>query len=144
MKLVQPLINQGYHLYFDNFYTSVTLVKELLQLSIPATGTTAENRRGYPDSMKKGKEWAKREQRGSMRWERDGVCLALQWKDNRPVTMLTSIDHANDQVYVDRNEKWGNAGQQIRLRQPKAGQNYNQYMNAADRSDQILAKNRQH
>ena len=141
MKLVQPLINQGYHLYFDNFYTSVTLVKDLFQLSIPATGTAAENRRGFPDSMKKGKEWAKREHRGSMRWERDGVCLALQWKDNRPVTMLTSTDHANDHVHVDRNEKRGNAWQQIRVRQPKAVQNYNQYMNAVDRSDQILAKN---
>ena len=32
MKLVQPLINQGYHLYFDNFYTYITLVKDLFQL----------------------------------------------------------------------------------------------------------------
>lgn len=56
MKLVQPLINQGYHLYFDNFYSSFTLVKDLFQLLIPATGTAPENRRGFLDSMKKGKE----------------------------------------------------------------------------------------
>lgn len=105
MKLVQPLINQGYHLYFDNFYTSVTLVKDLFHLMIPATGTAAENRRGFPDSMKNSKKWAQRKQRGSMRWERDGVCLALQCKDNRPVTMLTSIDNANDFLFIDRNEK---------------------------------------
>ena len=53
--------------------------------------------------MKKRKEWARGEQQGSMRWERDRVCLALQWRDNRPVTILTLIDHANDYVHVDRN-----------------------------------------
>ena len=141
MKLVQPLINQGYHLYFDNFYTSVTLVKDLFRLMIPATGTAFENRRGFPDSMKNSKQWARRKQRGSMRWERDGVCLALQWKDNRPVTMLTSIDNANDFLFIDRNEKVRNVWQRVRVKQPKAVHNYNQYMNAVDRSDQILAKN---
>lgn len=141
MRLVQPLINQGYHLYFDNFYTSVTLVKDLFRLMIPATGTAAENRRGFPESMKNSKQWARREQRGSMRWKRDGVCLALQWKDNRPVTMLTSIDNANDFVNVDRNEKVRNVWQRVRVKQPKAVHHYNQYMNAVDRSDQIIAKN---
>ena len=53
MKLVTPLMNQGYHLYFDNFYTSVRLVKDLFQGLIPATGTAAQNRRGFPESMKK-------------------------------------------------------------------------------------------
>ena len=141
MKLMQPLINQGYHLYFDNYYTSVKLVKDLFTLMIPATGTAAENRRGFPFSMKNGKEWARRERRGSMRWVRDGVSLALQWKDNRPVTMVTSIDSANDFLYIDRNEKVGNAWQRVRVKQPKAFHNYNQFMNAVDRSDQFLANN---
>ena len=47
-----------------------------------------------------------------MRWKRDGVCLALQWKDNRPVTILTSTDNANDFIHVDRNEKVHNLWQQ--------------------------------
>ena len=67
MRLVAPLMDQGYHLYFDNFYTSVKLVKDLFQALIPATGTAAENRRGFPDSMKKGPQWAPCKERGSMR-----------------------------------------------------------------------------
>ena len=33
----------------------------------------------------------KKRERGAMRWVRDGEMLAMQWKDNKPVTMLTDI-----------------------------------------------------
>ena len=48
MGLVTPLINQGYHVFFDNFYTSVKLVNELFLLKTPSCGTVAENRKGFP------------------------------------------------------------------------------------------------
>lgn len=140
MRLMTPLLNQGYHLYFDNFYTSVKLVKDLFLAGTPSTGTAAENRKGFPDSMKKGSEWAKKLDRGSMRWERDGVCLAQQWKDNRPVTILSSIENANDFIRVERNEKVDNQWTRREVRQPKAISNYNKYMNGVDRSDQLLSK----
>ena len=82
MRLVTHLMNPGYHIYFANFYTSVKLVKDLFQVLIPATGTDAKNRRGFLESMKKGQQWARRKDRRSMRWGRDGICLAQQWKDN--------------------------------------------------------------
>lgn len=143
MRLVQPLINQGYHLYCDNFCTSVKLMKDLFRLMIPATGAVAEKHRGIPNALKKGKQWANTERRGSLRWVRDDVCLVLQWKDNRPppVTMLTSIDSANDFVLVDRKEKVGNVRQHVKIKQPNAVHNYNQHMNAVYRSDEILAEN---
>jgi len=141
MKLMEPLLNQGYHLYFDNFYTSVKLVKDLFSVGVPSTGTAAENRKGFPNSMKQGKQWAKRVDRGSIRWERDGVCLAQQWKDNKPVTMLSSIANANDYVMVDRKEKTNLRWRTVNIRQPKVIQDYNHFMNRVDRSDQLLSKN---
>ncbi|KAL9952956.1 hypothetical protein ACROYT_G040289 [Oculina patagonica] len=63
---------------------------------------------GFPNSMKNSKHLAKRKQRGSMRWGRD-VWLALQWKDNKPVTILTSIDSSYD-VYIDKGS-WYNQPQ---------------------------------
>ena len=107
MRLINPLLNQGYHLFFDNFYTSVLLIKDLFGLGTPACGTTCENRRGFPLSMKNGKQWARKKARGSMRWKRDGCCLAIQWKDNKAVTILSSINNANDCTIVSRKERVG-------------------------------------
>lgn len=127
-------------MYFDNFYTSPKLVKDLFHTNIPSFGTAAENRRAFPEAMKKGKEWARIKERGEMRWVRDNNCLALQWIDNRPVTMLTSIHVANEYGQVQRKQKVANRWQSIRVRQPKAIDDYNSYMNGVDRSDQIIGK----
>lgn len=141
MRLINPLLNQGYHLFFDNFYTSVLLIKDLFGLGTPACGTTCENRRGFPLSMKNGKQWARKKARGSMRWKRDGCCLAIQWKDNKAVTILSSINNANDCTIVSRKERVGTTWSTINVKQPKVIEIYNQHMNGVDLSDQRLASN---
>ena len=132
MKLITPLLHQGYHLYIDNFYTSVKLVKDLFGMQILVTGTAGENRRGFPPTMKNGKKWAKSLERGAMRRGRDRVCLAQQWKDNKPVTILSSIECANDFVFTTRKQKNDNRWVNIDIKQ---------YMNGVDRSDQLMAQN---
>ena len=82
-KLMQGYENQGYHLFCDNFYSSVTLAHHLYERGILYTGTILETRRDFPASLKGGKEWAKKKARGDMRWERDPPDLALQWLDNK-------------------------------------------------------------
>ena len=42
---------------------------------------------------------------------------------------------------VERNQKVGNAWRKVNVRQPKTIDQYNNYMNAVDRSDQMLGKN---
>ena len=59
MRLMTPYLNQGYHLFVDNFYTSVTHFKALFTQGVPATGTIMETRRNFPAVLKNGKEWAK-------------------------------------------------------------------------------------
>ncbi|KAK3730453.1 hypothetical protein QZH41_005234 [Actinostola sp. cb2023] len=82
--------------------------------------------------MKGGKTWAKKKARGSMRWERDEECLALQWVDNRLVTMLSTIDNANEYVTAQRKSKVGQKWTNMEVKQPKAVNRYNSYMNAVD------------
>ena len=48
MTLVQRFAFQGYEVYFDNFYTSPTLLNDLLELEIVATGTLNVKRIGVP------------------------------------------------------------------------------------------------
>lgn len=74
--------------------------------------------------MKKAQEWARRKNQGVMRWDRDGNCLTLQWKDNRPVTMLTSIHVANEFRQVDKKAKVDNRWQNVKVQQPKAIDEY--------------------
>lgn len=141
LKLMQRFLNQGYHLFVDNFYTSLTLFKHLFTQGVPATGTVMESRRDFPPGLKNGKQWAKKKQRGSMRWDRDPPCLALQWVDNKVVSLLTTIDNANDSLQVTRKTKTAGVWSTKVVPQPRTVNNYNKYMNAVDRSDQILATN---
>ena len=139
MKLMNPFFNQGYHLYVDNFYTSVTLFKDLFARGVGATGTIVETRRDFPVNLKGGKQWAKGKDRGSMRWERDPPCLALQWLDNKVVSVITTIDKANVKDQVTRKQKTATGEwTSVEVPQPRAIANYNKFMNAVDRSDQIL------
>ena len=64
-ELSSSLLNQGYELYFDNFYTSPQLLLDLLKFKTYACGTTAENRRGYPEEFKSGKK-----EFGKIQWKR--------------------------------------------------------------------------
>ena len=60
MKLIKPYTKQGYQLFFDNFYTSVKLIKDLFALLTPSCGTVKENRKNFLVSMKGEKKWAKK------------------------------------------------------------------------------------
>ena len=138
MKLVNPYLGQGYYVYFDNFFSSHKLVQDLFLNGTPSSGTCKHSRAGFPKSMLNVKAWARKLKRGSMRWVRESNVLTLQWVDNRPVSLITSIDSANDKVVAKRRTKTSGVFQEIDVNQPYAIHRYNQYMNAVDRSDQML------
>ena len=84
---------------------------------------------------------AKKLERGSMHWERDPPCLALQWVDNKAVSIVTTLDSANDKVSAIRKSKTGNVWKDITVHQPKAIGRYNKYLNGVDHSDQLIGTN---
>ena len=139
VRLISPYYDQGYHLFIDNFYTSVHLMKHLFQHGVIATGTILDTRKDFPANLKKGSKWGKGKARGSMRWQRDPPCLVLQWVDNKVVSMISTSGNANDSVQINRKIKSGGVWSSLEVPQPQVFAMYNQYMNAVDRSDQILA-----
>ena len=140
MKLMQPLFKQGYCVFFDNFYTSVTLLVDLYAQNNPACGTVTEDRKGFPVSTKNGKQWTKGKPRGEMRGKREGSCLSVQWINNKVVTMLYTIDNANEYVADDRKVKVNCKWEKAEVKKPYVVERYNTYMNGVDKSDQILSK----
>ena len=105
VRLISPYYNQGYHLFIDNFYSSVYLMKHLFQHGVIATGTILQTRKDMRENFKKGSEWGKGKARGTMRWQRDPPCLVLQWVDSKVVTAISTTSNANDSVQVKRRVK---------------------------------------
>ena len=76
-----------------------------------------------------------------MHWERDPPCLALQWLDNKAVSIVTTLYSANDKVSAIRESKTGSVQKDITVHQPKAIDRYNKYLNGVDHSDQLIGTN---
>ena len=52
MRMMDPLLDQGYTVYTDQFYTSGPLFKELYDRRTMACGTVQKNRKGVPAELK--------------------------------------------------------------------------------------------
>ena len=51
-SLSQPLVGGHYHLYYDNFFSSVALFDDLLEDGLYACGTFRRDRKRIPDDIK--------------------------------------------------------------------------------------------
>lgn len=51
-KLSQPLAGGNYHIFFDNFFSTVNLFDDLLEEGIYACGTFRRDRKGVPQAIK--------------------------------------------------------------------------------------------
>ncbi|XP_075948068.1 uncharacterized protein LOC142950046 [Anarhichas minor] len=103
MELIDTrLLGTGYKLFVDNFYTSPTLFRDLLQRGIWACGTIHTNIVGFP-KMKNSLD--SKSPRGSIRWIRRDSLLFIQWRDARNVFMCSTIHTAHAEDTVQRRIK---------------------------------------
>lgn len=139
MQLCTNLKNFGYHLFVDNFYTSVRLFLDLFRDKVLCCGTMRQNRQGVPEQVRQA-DWAKKGKRGDMRFVREGPVGFFQWKDNKVVTVASTIHNNAGHSVASRRVKDGRGFRKIKVRQPKAIAEYNQFMLGVDRSDQLIGK----
>ena len=52
-KLTSELKRKNHHVYFDNFFTNVKLLEDLLEDGIYGCGTARRDRKGFPPALKK-------------------------------------------------------------------------------------------
>ena len=126
------LLDRGFNIYMDNYYTSPELMEELYYRNTFACGTVRKNRKGLPVAVSE----PKFKERGQMVFRRNGPMLALKWFDKRSVYMLTTI---HDAVLIKTGKVNHLDGEDIW--KPKAVQEYIRNMKAVDMGDQIMSYN---
>ena len=128
LKLMEPLLDKGYNLYTDNFYTSYPLAIELLRRQTTLCGTLRKNRKHVSLKVK-----AKKLKKGECVAQRKGQVMVCKWKDKRDVSML-STKHTGRIVTAERNNRQGEE-----IKKPDAVLEYNKFMGGVDRLDQLLS-----
>jgi hypothetical protein len=63
-NMVESLYEKGYYVFYDNFFSSVALAKDLLEKKVYTIGTTRVNRKNWPNCLRAIKELQKSMNRG--------------------------------------------------------------------------------
>ena len=144
--------HRGYHLFADNWFSSLRVVRDLHRVGVGYTGTVRVNR--TDNAFLDTKEWKRKAKRGDYR-AKQSSCAAgapslycTQWMDNKPVTILTTepgiVGTIVRRVSDKSTRTWGTKTYTV----PSCVTNYNQGKVGTDRMDQMIAqlyfKNRFH
>ena len=131
MKLSEAISGQHHQVYCDNYFTSIPLLQKLLAQDTYACGTIRTNRKMYPKQMC---EEAKRLRRGEFLFRQSGNIVAVAWKDNKVVNVVSTLASANDTTTVNRTQK---DGSRLSVPCPRSVALYNEFMGGVDHGDQI-------
>ena len=134
MRLIEKVTGQGYEVYMDNFFTSPALSLALREHQIFVIGTARVNRKGFPQSLRDTKAFAKTATRGEHRSVliHEGKTECLVWKDNKPVPLINSISPPANTATVKRTAKDGSRNA---VPCPESIKLYNMYMGGVDLFD---------
>ncbi len=127
------LLDQGYHVYMDNYYNSVVLAEQLSDRKTYCCGTLNCGRKGVPPSIafaKSKKGLKKKLHKNECIWRRSGNVLLLVWMDKKPVSVISTIHCA-----WFRFSKKNYQGREVFKPEPIA--KYNKYMFGVDLADQL-------
>ena len=86
MRMVKPCIDRGHHIYFDNYYTSPAVLKDLSSKGFRACGTLRVNRKDVPPVIESAKV---KPGNPPVSVHHDGVTY-ISWTDKREVNLATT------------------------------------------------------
>ena len=123
-------------IYADNFFTSIGLVEYLQQkIGCRYVGTARENRIGRAPLISSKQLDKKAVPRGDYDYCSSNGILALRWKDNKNVTVLSSdagVEPVQKVKRYDRNSK-----KKVEVKCPSVIKEYNGKMGGIDKSDML-------
>ena len=121
--------------YFDNFFSSTILCRDLAMGQLKCTTTIRQNRTQncpytFPAAMKK-------QVRGAFEAFVDGMIALCQWNDNKPVCVVSNFTEAKSTSIVRR---WSASKKcAVQIPQPQIVANCNKYMGGVDLLDRFLS-----
>ena len=129
LDLMQPLLDLGYHVYTDSFFTSPDLFLQLRKRSTLGCGTVRSNRKGLPTGLDK----LKMKEQGQSTIKQKGDMRITVWRDKKNISIL-STNCDGDATSVGRKQKDGSIKE---VPCPLPVKLYNMYMNGVDHADQL-------
>ena len=142
IQILSPLAHKNHILHMDNFYTSIPLLNQLLQMGIMGCGTIRANRKGLcPEvCMKKSEESQLKKNPGTIRYASCGSLCFMSWFAKRPVHLLTNCYLPFSAGEDGKVQHWlteSGVKVQREIARPPAVKLYNLYMGAVDLFDQL-------
>ena len=145
MDLTMPFHHQNYLIFFDNFYTSPTLMDALQEHGISSTGTLRVSRTGVPEAVKELNSVLKRRDvpRGTGYYIRSSSAVFVCWRDNDCVTVASNSypGHVDGTARRKSKDQMG-VHSAVDVPLPSAIRRYNQFMGGVDKSDQLISYHR--
>ena len=93
MSLTKQLTGLYHHVYFDNYFTNISLLLDLLKTGIYGCGTMKNNRKGSPSDLPAIAKKGFTERGQSKTWKYENLTVTV-WQDTRPVVVAaTNSDH---------------------------------------------------
>ena len=133
-KMLGPVPNKSQHIvFFDNFFTSHTLLTDIAAENVKACNTIRDNRTGHCPLMSK--KDCQKKPRGTFDFRSDGSVVCVKWNNNCPVTVASNYCGVNPIQKVEKRVK--NEQKKI-VDQPFLIKMYNQGMGGIDVCDKLL------
>ena len=129
--LTMELVDGNHKVFFDNFFTSVSLMVSLRNNHIYACGTVRRGRSGLPKKEKHDKEMKRGDSDGRTSYL--GISW-LKWMDRRSVQFISNFHSPLVGTTVSRKEK---DGTEIVIPCPKLVKDYNTHMGYVDKADML-------
>ena len=124
---MDPLLDRGYHLFTDNYYTCPELYAALCARQTACTGTVRCNRVGMPKDMVQQQLEA-----GEHTYRRKGDLATVKWRDKRDIYLLTSAHDPTATTSVTTRHVENKI-------KPTTVAQYSKHMSGVDHSDQLLS-----
>ncbi|KAI4481552.1 hypothetical protein M0802_013949 [Mischocyttarus mexicanus] len=123
-------LNKGYHLFTDNFYTSLRLAKSLLKQNTYLTGTIRRNRKEIPPEAKKATV-------GEAKYlaHKDILMCSFRDKKSKPNPVILISSNADTENVTIKKKKGNFEYEKVK---PSVIDDHNKYMGGVDESDKML------